>query len=225
MSSTSGFTGLRIIPFFNGTFGCSRDFVAQRRGNVVELTLPVAPLGCFGPPFVAGPSLSRSRVHAVFKVFASAVLAANLSWLPGVAQVGPDAGRFLVGRPVLAVGNVSERQAQLQHEGPRLQAAGLGVLERPMRPEVLYDFQSLLNERVGVLEFLLGGLSRASRYRVKRAQRARPHEVEGVFGEGRVVPLQDVCNDRWVAFRIDVQRNDLPVEIAKGSPDGACAGK
>ena len=49
------------------------------------------------------------RVDAVFKVFASAVLAANWFWLPVFAQAVPDAGRFLVGLPVLAVGNVGKR--------------------------------------------------------------------------------------------------------------------
>ena len=128
-------------------------------------------------------------MHAIFEVLAAAVLAANRLWLPVFAQAVPDAGRFLVARPVLTVGDVLEWQAQLYQEWSRFQAPRLGIFEGPGSSEVLYDFQGFLNERVGVGKFFGGALFSASRDRVVGAQRARPHKVEVAFGVGVFVPL------------------------------------
>ena len=128
-------------------------------------------------------------MHAVFVVLAAAFLAANWLWVPVGTEAIPDSGRFFVSRTVPAVGNVSEWQAQFEHEWSRLQASCLWVFEGPGCFEVLYDFQGSQHERVGIIKFFGTALFRAPCNRVKRAQRGRPHKVEVTFGVRLVVPL------------------------------------
>ena len=145
------------MPFkSDNTSSCSRDLVTKRRGDMIELVLPVAPLWYLQPFFVTGPPLRRSWVHAEFEMLAAAALTANRSWLPVVTEAVPYSSLLLVPRTVVfAIANVFEWQIEFLHETASFQATSGGVFEGPRCFEVAYYFKGFLHERGGVGQFLI----------------------------------------------------------------------
>ena len=181
-----------------GSQGCGRADSAY--------DTPRVPLSPFRSRALVSQSLGGRRFRSARKALPYS------KWAPCFAEAVPDAGPFFVVRTLLAVGDVSERQAQLYHEGPRLQAASLRILESPgSRGKVPSDLQGFLNERIGVGEFLLGRPAGRSRYAVVGAQRARPDEVEVTFRICLfVVSFQNVDADRLGCFSSRCQAKRLP---------------
>ena len=103
---------------------------------MVELALLMAPFRYAQSLFFARSALGSSGMHAVFEEVASRCFTANWLRLPVGTETVPNTSLLLVARAaiVLAICDVVPRQVQLEHEGPRLQAAGLWVSKAQCAP-------------------------------------------------------------------------------------------